>query len=125
VGRMREALGEGSPDLADALASHAKLMLVQQRWDEAEAALREAEAIHAGLGGPAHARALTARGERALVAIGREQWKQAERELQEVAALRGDGGRIEASTLASEAVALAYAACRSAPAPTHRHLQHL
>jgi hypothetical protein len=113
-----QARGENSMDRVEALNSYAKLLLLLQRWDEAEATLREIEAIHVANGGPRHARALAARADLALVAIGRERWSEAEAALAEVLRQRPDAGGIEASTLAAERVSHAYATCRAAARPS-------
>jgi tetratricopeptide (TPR) repeat protein len=123
IARARATLGENNPVVAEALNGYAKQWLLLEQWEQAEAALREVEAIHVAAGGPNHARALVARADLAWVAIGQQRWGDAERELRAVKALRGDAGRVEAHTLAGEAVALAYAACRNAERASAEHVR--
>lgn len=117
--------GEAGMYRTEALTAYSKLLLLQQRWDEAEAQLREIEAIQVAAGGPNHVRALTVRAEQALVAIGRERWSEAERILSEVRRLRADAGPIEASIAANERTAHAYAACRASAQPDASQLEAL
>ncbi len=128
---FREALDEleqrGEPgiDRVEALNAYAKLLLLQRRWDEADTELRRIEEIWIGTGGPRHARALTARAELALIAIGQERWTEAEKSLGEVVRQRADAGAVEASAAANERAAYAYAACRAAAQPSSRHVEAL
>ena len=117
--------GEAGMYRTEALTAYSKLLLLQQRWDEAEAQLREIEAIQVAAGGQNHVRALTVRAELALVAIGRERWSEAERILSDVLRLRADAGPIEASITANERTAHAYAACRASAQPDTSQLEAL
>ena len=114
-----------SPELAEALLSYAKQLLLQQRWSEAEGVLREGEAIFVAQGGDSHPRALGTRAELALIQIGQERWLEAEKSLQEVARRRADAGPTQASALAFERAALAYASCRAALLVTDAHVDAL
>lgn len=125
LARQRAWSAGSSQDLADALLSYAKQLLLQQRWSEATPLLREAEAIFVEQGGKTHPRAVGTRGELALVALGQERWMEAEAALREVARQRGDAAPSQASAVAFERAALAYASCRAASSADAAHVDAL
>lgn len=119
IERARRELDRHDSVLAELLSAQAQALLLQQRWDEAEAALQEAESIHGYLGGERQPRRLSAHADRARIRIARERWDEAIAMLEAVRALRPRDVGSERSAAAAEAVQLAYARCRAAPGAAH------
>ncbi len=117
VERTRREFDPNDNLLAEGLYAQAQVLMLLQRWDEADSALREAEAIQTRNGGERHQRALTARADRARVLMARERWQEAIAVLEAVQALRPADSGSERSSAAAEAVELAYAHCRRSAAP--------
>ena len=122
--RTREELSTDSLDEAETRHSLAQLYLLQQRWHDADTALRQAERIHTVRGGALHPRALTARADRSRILIAQGRYAEAEAELRDVMKHRRDSSGDRAS-LAAERTAHAYTTCRNAVAATPAHLAEL
>lgn len=119
IERARREIGDTDTNVAEGEFALAQLLMLQQRWSEAELALRAAESIQIAKGGEKHPRALVARSDRSRILIAQEKWQDAIDLLSSVAALRqGDAGS-ERTAVAGEQVQLAYARCRAQPGHAH------
>ncbi|MBL8300565.1 MAG: serine/threonine protein kinase [Rhodanobacteraceae bacterium] len=115
IERARREIGETDINVAEGEFALAQLLMLQQRWGEAEAALREAEAIQTQMGGEKHPRALVARSDRSRILIAQEKWQEAINLLETVEMLRKDSSESQRSVVAGEQMQLAYARCRVTP----------
>jgi hypothetical protein len=115
IERARRDIGDTDVNVAEGLFALAQVYLLQQRWNDAESALREAESIQTRNGGEKHPRALVARSDRSRILIAQEKWQEAIDLLVEVEARRRDDGGSERTAVAGERVQLAYARCRAEP----------
>jgi len=99
------------------LHSLAQTRLVEQRWDEAEQALDDAEAVERALGNTHDPRLLAYQADRARIRIARADYQAAIDLLGPVLAERDRGVFSERSYADAERAAMAYAQCRIAPTP--------
>ncbi len=115
--RQREFFGEHHVEIARTLHAIAQTRLVEQRWDEAEHALDEAEAVERALGNTHDPRLLAYQADRARIHIARSEYQAAVDLLAPVLAERDRGVFSERSYADAERAAMAYAQCRIAPDP--------
>mgnify|MGYP001168710956 CR=1 FL=1 len=115
--RQREFFGERHVEIARTLHSLAQTRLVEQRWDEAEQALDDAEAVERALGNTHDPRLLAYQADRARIRIARADYQAAIDLLGPVLAERDRGVFSERSYADAERAAMAYAQCRIAPTP--------
>lgn len=113
--RQREFFGEHHVEVARTLHSVAQTRLLEQRWDEAERALDEAEAVERALGNDQDPRMLAYQADRARIRIARGEFQAAIDLLTPVLAQRDRGVFSERSNADAERAALAHAQCRIAP----------
>jgi tetratricopeptide (TPR) repeat protein/predicted Ser/Thr protein kinase len=114
---QRRFYGDQHIEVARTLHSLAQTRMVEQRWDEAENALDQAEAVEHALGNDQDPRLLAYQADRARIRIARQQFQAAVDLLAPVLAERGRGVHSERSFVDAERAALAYAQCRLAPTP--------
>ncbi len=117
LARMREFFGEHHVEIARTLHSLAQTRIVEQRWDEAEQSLDQAEKVERALGNDHDPRLLAYQADRARIRIARGEFQAAVDLLAPVLVERDRGIFSERSNADAERAASAYAQCRIAPRP--------